>query len=150
MLFSNMTGNTAMGVMQLAYAGVWDRFPKLQMYFAETMAGWIPFALFMLDDNYRRYQPMMRHFWGLEDLERKPSEYMKEHTFWGTLYDPVGIQGRAAIGTEHILFSTDFPHAAGDWPNTSKVIDDMFAGVPEDEKHLMLAGNAVKFWHLDE
>ncbi len=40
---------------------------------------------------------------------------------------------------ENIMFSTDFPHAAGDWPNTAKVIDDMFAGVPEDEKHVMLA-----------
>ena len=67
-----------MGVMQMAYGGVWDRFPDLQIYFAETMAGWIPFLLFMLDDNYRRYQPMMRHFWGLDDLKRKPSEYMKE------------------------------------------------------------------------
>ncbi len=150
LLFSNIGGNTAMAVMQLAYAGVWDRFPQLRLYFAETMAGWLPFSLFMLDDNYRRYQPMMRHFWGLEDLERKPSDYMREHTFWGTLYDPVGVQQRSAIGTEHIMFSTDFPHAAGDWPNTHRIIDDMFAGVPEDEKHMMLAGNAVKYFRLGE
>ena len=149
LLFSNQGGTLGMGAMQLAYAGVWDRFPDLQIYFAETMAGWIPFCLFMLDDNYRRYQPMMRHFWGLADLERKPSEYMREHTLWGTLYDPVGIKGRDAIGTDRILFSTDFPHAAGDWPNSHRVIDDMFEGVPEDEKEAMLVGNAVRFWHLD-
>src|SRR2546428_345680 len=41
----------------------------------ETMAGWIPFALFMVDDNYKRYQPVMRSFWGVDDLERRPSEY---------------------------------------------------------------------------
>lgn len=149
LLFSN-SHSTPFGPMQLAYAGVFDRFPKLQIYFAETMAGWLPFSLFMLDDNYRRYQPMMRHFWGVDDLERQPSEYMKAHTQWGTLYDPVGIQQRDAIGTDRIMFSTDFPHAAGDWPNTNKVINDMFAGVPEDEKHAMLAGNSVRFWHLDE
>ena len=150
LLFSNQGSKLGLGVMQLAYAGVFDRFPKLQLYFAETMAGWIPFCLFMLDDNYRRYQPMMRHFWGVDDLERRPSEYMKEHTFWGTLYDTVGIQQRAAIGADHIIFGTDFPHAAGDWPNNQPFIDEMFAGVPEDEKYAMLAGNAVKYWHLDE
>lgn len=149
LLFSNTGAKWAMGVMQLAYAGVFDRFPRLQLYFAETMAGWIPFCLFMLDDNYRRYQPMMRHFWGVDDLERPPSEYMKQHTYWGTLYDPVGIQGRAAIGADRIMFATDFPHAAGDWPHSQRVIEEMFAGVPEDEKHMMLAGNAVKFFHLD-
>lgn len=150
LLFSNQNGSHAgMGAMQMAYAGVWDRFPELQIYFAETMCGWLPFCLFMLDDNYRRYQPMMRHFWGLDDLKRKPSEYMKQHTLWGTLYDPVGIQARDAIGTDRILFSSDFPHAAGDWPNTPQIVEDMFAGVPEDEKALLLAGNAVRFFHLD-
>jgi predicted TIM-barrel fold metal-dependent hydrolase len=48
------------------------------------------------------------------------------------------------------MFSTDFPHAAGDWPNSQKVIDDMFVGVPEDDMQKMLAGNAVRFWHLDQ
>ncbi len=150
LLFSNQGSKTALGAMQLAYAGVFERFPTLQVYFAETMAGWIPFCLFMLDDNYRRYQPMMRHFWGVDDLERRPSEYMKEHTQWGTLYDPVGVQGRAAIGTDRIMFATDFPHAAGDWPSSRPLIDDMFAGVPEGEKYAMMAGNAIKYWHLDD
>jgi uncharacterized protein len=150
LLFSNTGAKWALGVMQLAYAGVFDRFPKLQLYFAETMAGWIPFCLFMLDDNYRRYQPMMRHFWGLDDLERSPSEYMKEHTHWGTLYDPVGVQVRDAIGADRIMFATDFPHAAGDWPNNQPFIEDMFAGVPEDDKYAMMAGNAIKYWHLDD
>ena len=150
LLFSNQNGSTAgMAAMQMAYAGVFDRFPRLQIYFAETMAGWIPFCLFMLDDNYRRYQPMMRHFWGVDDLKRKPSEYIKEHTYWGTLYDPVGIEVRSAIGPDRIMFASDFPHAAGDWPDTQKIIEDMFAGVPENEKALMLAENAIRFFHID-
>ena len=149
LLFSNQGSTNGMGVMQLAYAGVWDRFPDLRIYFAETMAGWLPFCLFMLDDNYRRYQPMMRHFWGLPDLERSPSDYMKAHSLWGTLYDPVGIQNRDAIGVGNLLFCTDFPHAAGDWPNSQRIVDDMFEGVPENDKRAMLVENAVKFWHLD-
>lgn len=149
LLFANQGAKWAMGVMQLAYAGVFDRFPGLQFYFAETMAGWIPFCLFMLDDNYRRYQPMMRHFWGLDDLERRPSEYMREHTHWGTLYDVPGVEGRHAIGADRIMFGTDFPHAAGDWPSSQQFIDEMFANVPEGERHAMLAANAVKFFHLD-
>jgi len=149
LLFAN-ANNTPYGAMQMAYAGVFDRFPDLQMFWAETMAGWIPFSLFMVDDNYKRYQPMMRHFWGVDDLEQRPSDYMKQNTQWGFLYDPVGVQLRDAIGVDRIMWSSDFPHAAGDWPNTQPTIDHAFAGVPEDEKHLMLAGNAIRYWHLDE
>ncbi|HEY3117353.1 MAG TPA: amidohydrolase family protein [Chloroflexota bacterium] len=140
--------NTAYGALQLAYAGVWDRFPKLQIYWAETMSGWIPYSMFMLDDNYRRYHTMISHFWGMGELERMPSEYLRQHTLWGTLYDPVGVQGRAAIGADNILYSTDFPHAAGNWPNSKKVIEDMFAGVPDADRQQILAGNAIRYWHL--
>ena len=150
LLFSNMGSQQPCGVMQMAYAGVWDRFPNLKMYFAETMAGWIPFALFMLDDNYKRYQPIMREFWGVDDLERKPSEYMKEHSYWGTLNDPPGVQLCDAIGAEHIMFCTDFPHAAGDWPNSRQVIEDMFDGVPVNKQRRILTQNAIEYWHLDE
>jgi len=156
LLFSNSPspgatgGSPAYGAMQMAYAGVFDRFPQLRMYFAETWAGWLPACLFSLDDNHRRFRALMQHFWGLDDLERKPSDYLREHTFWGTLYDPVGIQGRAAIGADKIMFATDFPHAASDWPNTHKAIEDAFAGVPEPERHQILAGNAVRYFHLDE
>ncbi|MBM2809821.1 MAG: Amidohydro-rel protein [Chloroflexi bacterium] len=142
--------NMAYGALQIAYAGVWDRFPKLQMYWAETMSGWIPYSMFMLDDNYRRYHAMISHFWGMGDLERMPSEYLREHTLWGTLYDPVGVQGRAAIGADNILFSTDFPHANSFYPNTRTVIEDMFAGCTESDRRQILAGNAIRYWHLDE
>jgi len=150
LLFSNMGGQQPCGALQMAYAGVWDRFPRLKMYFAETMAGWIPFALFMVDDNYKRYQPIMRAFWGVDDLERRPSEYLREHTYWGTLYDVPGAENCDAIGADHIMFCTDFPHAAGDWPNSGQVIEDMFAGVPQDKKQKMLVENAVTYWHLDD
>jgi hypothetical protein len=29
-------------------------------------------------------------------------------------------------------------------------MEQQFAGVPTDEKHKMLAGNAVRFFHLDD
>ena len=30
--------------LQMAFAGVWDRFPKLQFYSAETMVGWLEYG----------------------------------------------------------------------------------------------------------
>ena len=83
-------------------------------------------------------------------LKRLPSEYLKEHCSWGFLYDPVGVAGRAAMGVDKVMWESDFPHAASDWPHSRRVIERNFVGVPEDERHLMLAGNAVRFFHLDE
>ena len=35
------------------------------------------------------------------------------------------------------------------WRNSLQVMEEQMAGVPEDEKRQMLAGNAVKFFRLD-
>jgi predicted TIM-barrel fold metal-dependent hydrolase len=143
-------GTHACGVMQMAYAGVFDRFPTLQMYWAETMAGWIKYALWQMDDSYRRYRHMMRAYWALDFLERQPSDYIKEQNHWGFLYDPVGVELRDCIGADKLMWASDFAHAASDWPNSPKIIEEIFTGVPAEEKHAMLAGNAVKYWHLDD
>jgi len=46
------------------------------------------------------------------------------------------------------MWGSDFPHAAGDWPHSGRMIEEMFSTVPEEEKCRMLVGNAVGFFHL--
>jgi predicted TIM-barrel fold metal-dependent hydrolase len=46
------------------------------------------------------------------------------------------------------VWGNDFPHSAGDWPNSRRVIDDICAGLPEDEKKRILGGNAAEFFRL--
>ena len=47
------------------------------------------------------------------------------------------------------MWSTDFPHDPSDWPHSQDTVARNFAGVPEDEKQKMIAGNAIRFFHLD-
>lgn len=143
------TNDAMIGVIQMAFAGVWDRFPTLEMYWAETMIGWFEYGLWQIDDHYERYMPIIHANWGIKYLQRKPSEYIKERNYWGFLHDPVGVRRRHSIGVDKLLWGTDFAHAASDWPNSMKVMEQDCAEVPKDEKHAMLVSNAVKFFHLD-
>src|SRR5437016_3636401 len=114
-----------------------DSFPGLEMYWAETMIGWFEYGLWQIDDHYKRYMPMIHENWGLRYLERKPSEYLKERTYWGFLHDPVGIRRRDCIGYDKLMWGTDFAHAASEWPNSIKLMEQDFADVPENEKRAM-------------
>jgi predicted TIM-barrel fold metal-dependent hydrolase len=142
-------GDAACAPIQMAFEGVWDRFPTLQIYWAETMIGWLKYALWQMDDHYERYKYLAKGLYGLDWLERMPSEYVREHCVWGFLSDPVGIQDRECVGTEKVMWGSDFAHAASDWPNSRRLIEHDFAGVPDDDKYAMLAGNAIRFFHLD-
>ena len=59
------------------------------------------------------------------------------------------MEVRRHIGVDRIMWSTDFPHIVTRWPESRKLVDEQFVGVPEQERHAILAGNAVKFFHLD-
>jgi predicted TIM-barrel fold metal-dependent hydrolase len=139
----------AVEATQLIFTGVFDRFPKLQIFWAENNIGWIPYFYQQMDQTYRVNCQWAEKLLGLPKLKKLPSEYLREHAHWGVFDDPVGIQLRHMVGVDRIMWSTDFPHIVTHWPKSRELVEEQFAGVPEDERRKMLAGNAVKFFHLD-
>jgi len=134
---------------QLVFSGAFDRFPKLRFYLAENQIGWIPNFLDQMDDQYERHSYWAERLLEMKRLERPPSEYVREHFWWGFMRNPYGVRARHEIGVGHVMWGSDFPHAETDWPYSQKVIDESFVGVPEDEKYAMLAGNAIEYFDLD-
>jgi predicted TIM-barrel fold metal-dependent hydrolase len=55
---------------------------------------------------------------------------------------------RDVLGVENLLWSTDFPHPVTSWPNSRKLVEEQFAGIPDAERSLMLSGNASRIWGL--
>jgi uncharacterized protein len=135
--------------LQLVLAGVFDRFPTLRIYFAETQIGWIPFFLQQADTRYERHSKWAEELLGLPPLARPPSAYIREHCYWGFQHDTVGVELRHHIGVDRLMWATDFPHQDSEWPRTMDVVARNFAGVPAAETHRMVVGNARDFFHLD-
>ena len=137
--------------VQLVWDGVFDRFPELQIYFAETQIGWIPNFYELMDQHYLRHQDWAEHMLGLRTLQQLPSDYVKQHMHWGFVYNPVGVRTMAReVGVDRIMWSTDFPHAESDWPNSQRVIRESMAELSAEDRHKVIAGNAVDFFRLNE
>ena len=139
----------AVEASQLILDGVFDRFPTLRIYWAENNIGWIPYFYQQMDQAYKVSASWAERLLGLKRLSRLPSEYLREHALWGFFDDPIGVELRHHVGVDKIMWSTDFPHIVTHWPRSLEVMEQQFAGVPDDEKELMLAGNAVRFFRLD-
>jgi len=56
------------------------------------------------------------------------------------------VPNRHYIGLSQMMWSSDYPHSGSDWPHSWNAIDGYFAGVPEDEQHALLAGNALRVY----
>jgi predicted TIM-barrel fold metal-dependent hydrolase len=136
-------------VSQLIVAGVFDRFPKLQIYWAENNVGWLPYFGEQIDKEYETNHYWAERILGLPKLKRKPSDYLKENAHWGFFEDRIGMKLRHEIGVDRIMWSTDFPHVVTRWPHSLKVLDSQMTAVPSDEKRKMAADNAINYFHLD-
>jgi len=140
----------AVGITQMVFSGVFDRFPSLKVFFAETRLGWVPFWMEHADLWYQRHLSWAEEQLGFKPLARLPSEYIKEHILFSVQYERVAVELRHHVGVDHIMFATDFPHIECEWPDTKPIIEKIYADVPEDERHQIWAGNAVNFFKLQQ
>ena len=120
-----------------------DRFPKLNVVFAEVDCSWVPCVKEQFDDRFKRRAGAAR-----ADIKHPPSAYFNRNLFFTYITDKYGVINRHHVGLTQMMWSSDFPHTGTDWPNSWKTIEADFVGVPEDEKHAILAGNVARVYHL--
>ena len=128
----------------LIFGGVFDRFPDLKMVSSEGRIGWLPHFAVRADESYRRH----RH-WLKFKLKRLPSDYLKTNLYSTFIEDRLGILAREIIGTDTLMWSSDYPHSDSTWPNSQAQNEKQFEGVSPEDKRKMLAGNAVRLYRLD-
>lgn len=137
-------------VVQLVLSRLFDRFPTLQIGCLEFYLGWVPFFVEMADVRYNRHIHWSEKLTGYKPLSAMPSEIIKEHFHWGFQQDRSGVELRHHMGVDRLMWAADFPHQESDWPNSDRVIDFNFQGVPEDEVAQMVCGNAKSFFKMGE
>jgi uncharacterized protein len=138
-------GSTAFGnIAQLINHGVFDKFPGLRIYFAETQGGWLAHSLNWADEFYLRWYSFRD-----AKLTRLPTEYFRDHCRFSFIADRMGARLHHYIGTDVLMWGSDFPHSVGTFPYTPEVIEELFEGVAEDERRKMLCTNACEFFDLD-
>ena len=133
-------------VCDLIFSGIFERFTALKLLLVEANIGWIPTLLEQVDDMYLRYRWFTN---GVEQMPTMPSRTFHRN-FWATfMVDTVGIELRHRMNTDHLMWSTDYPHTGTDWPNNRVSIERNFRGVERSTVKKMLHDNCRALYKLD-
>jgi predicted TIM-barrel fold metal-dependent hydrolase len=132
-------------IAQTVAAGLFDRFPQLELYIAETNAGWMPEAFYMMDDSYR----LFREWYGVK-LRMPPSEYARRHFYFGIVRDPVALALAEHLPAERLMWGSDFPHSVTSFPTSADWLGVIFRPVDEGLRRRILVENPCRFFGLDE
>jgi len=129
-------------IPNLIFSGVLDRYPRLKWVCAETGLGWVNYILDGCDHEWQR-----RHLW-TEGILTRPSELFRRQIYVDFWYEEAGIRQRHHIGIENIMWESDYPHSTSTYPESWAFVNRTLAGVPDEEKKLLLYGNAMRVYHL--
>ena len=145
---STITFANAMGSMcDYILSGIFVRFPKLKIAYAEGQVGWMPYVVERMDKIWEERGDAS---FGI-DLPDPPSSYIPNH-IWGCIFDDeIGLKNRDVIGMNQICFEVDFPHADTTFPNTLDVATKICteAKLSEDEIYMLMRGNAIDCFGLE-
>ena len=126
-------------------AGVFDRYPKLKIALGESGVGWLPYALDRMDFEFEdRFRDLMK---------KKPSEYWQEHckaTFQYDVIGPMLINTNNLLTEGSLMWGSDYPHTDGIWPESTKYIEEQFAGLTVAQIKKITCDNAVEFYGLNK
>ena len=59
------------------------------------------------------------------------------------------ISADSHTGLDRLMWSSDYPHNDSTWPSSQATIDHITEGVPADERHQIVAGNAAALYGFE-
>ena len=130
-------------LLDLISYGLFDRFPELRMVSAENDAGWAAHVMEAADYNWRR----IYHFGGVKSLQ-EPSHYFRHNIKMTFMRDRAAILGREIIGTETIMWGSDYPHTVSTFPNSKVVHDQHFHDQPDEVRDAIVCGNVRSLYGI--
>ena len=123
--------------------GILERHPRLRVAFLETGAVWAMAYVHRLDEHLEAF--------GFDrgGLTMKPSEYFRRQCFVSVEGVEPGLDTMVALYPESIVFASDYPHADGTFPGSTKELLETNTLDGEAVRRVM-RDNALRLYGMHE
>jgi len=136
---------TGLHALRIMTAGVFDRFPKLQIIIGH-MGEALPFWAYRLDYMHRATVASNRYP-SMKPIQRKPSEYLRENFFItnsGVAWEPAIKFTQSVVGVDRVLYAMDYPYQYA--PEEVVMMDNM--QMSDEDKKKFFQTNAEKVFGI--
>jgi predicted TIM-barrel fold metal-dependent hydrolase len=131
-------------IAEMITGAVFEKHPNLKIVSVENDIGWIPNYLKRLEWYSYRFGPRY------PQMKMNAADYWKRQVYATFQDDVPGVRCRDLIGVDKLMWGSDYPHFDSTWPNSQKAIERNFEGVPADEMELILGGNMIQVYNLQD
>ena len=121
-------------------SGVFERHPDLKVVSVENQGGWAAHWLFRMDLRYRE----RKGIWGRFSTDMTPSDFFHRNVSVSFQDDWTAVATRSLIGVDNLLWGSDYPHTECTWPESRRVIREMFDGVSDEDLGKITFSNTAR------
>jgi aminocarboxymuconate-semialdehyde decarboxylase len=128
--------DTTLSVAKMVYSGLFEKYPNLKLVLPH-LGGTLPFIMERIDHGYRAYPECQ------PNIKKPPSEYLKQFYFdTVSFHRPALLCTYYAVGADHMVLGSDYPHVIGDIGRAVSSIDEL--DIPKEDKEKIFSENAKK------
>jgi predicted TIM-barrel fold metal-dependent hydrolase len=129
----------------IVFEGIPERFPRLRLAFLEAGAGWAPYWMERMDDEYAK-----RGAAEAPVLRKRPSDYVRSGNIYFACEADEWLLPQAVrlVGENQIIYASDFPHWDHSFPGSVGEIRDR-GDLTEGQKGKILRDNALRLYRLE-
>lgn len=143
-VMTTLMGTNSMAAMaDLLFSPVFHKHPNLKVSLSEGGVGWIPWLLERADQTWERH----RFYQNVHQTVR-PSELFNTNIWGCFIFDEYGVKNRHEIGIDRLTWECDYPHSDSYWPNSRKIVEEMFRDVPANEVERIVETNARELFRF--
>jgi predicted TIM-barrel fold metal-dependent hydrolase len=77
-----------------------------------------------------------------------PSDFFRRNVVLSFQEDAVGVRLRDVIGTDNMMWGSDYPHSESTFPESQRILSEILAGVPADEQAKIAALNTARVYNF--
>ncbi len=136
----------ALSLCDMIFSGVFERHPALTLAIVEFELSWAPNILAAMDYTYRE-----RHGEAIYRFKdgMRPSDFFHRNVVLSFQEDAIGIRLRDVIGVDNMMWGSDYPHSESTFPRSRKILEEILAGVPDDEGVKIAGINTARVYRFD-
>ena len=131
----NYTETSFPGMRTLAMlvaSGALDRHPGLKAFVAEGGGSWVPALADRMTEAYRQHSLFVH-----PNLSATPKEIVYRQVYTSFQHDESAIPTVEHLGYRNIMWGSDYPHVEGTFPETQKVLHELFDDVSDATRRRM-------------
>jgi predicted TIM-barrel fold metal-dependent hydrolase len=131
-------------ISEMITSGVLEKHPDLKIISVENDIGWIPNFLKRMDWYSYRFGPRY------PEMKMQGGDYWRRQVYATFQDDVPGMRCRDMIGVTQLMWGSDYPHFDSTFPKSREAIARNFEGVPDEEMELILGGNMMRVYGLQD